>query len=106
MPLPDHNGLSHVDYCCLQPLAEETDTVRFLGLTPGTCYTLYVRCPGTRRRVATFTMPGSPDAIAPVTDDDSRTNAPLYDLQGRRRQQPLRPGEWGIRGGSLVRGSN
>lgn len=105
-PLPDHNGRAHVDYCFLQPLAEETDTVRFLGLTPGTCYTLYVRCPWTLRRVATFTMPGSPDAIAPVTDDDSRTNAPLYDLQGRRRQQPLRPGEWGIRGGSLVRGSH
>lgn len=102
-PLPDHNGTAHADYCFLPPLGEETDTVRFRGLKPGTAYTLYVRCPWTIRRTAVFTMPGSSTAIGAVSAD-AEAPAALYDLLGRRRYGPLRLGEWGISGRRLVCG--
>lgn len=95
--------IRHGHYVYTAPGMTQTDTVSFRGLTPGSEYTLQVRCPWTVVQRATFTVPRDMTGTGAPADTDHRTAEVWYRPDGRRVCPPLRPGAYIRRRGNEVR---
>ncbi len=97
--------VGHTDYCLLPAGAEETDTITFAGIAPGTRCMLRVRYPWTLRSEVSFRMPTIVSGIGQIAAEQTAETPYAadvwHDLQGRRIARPTAPGVY-VRGGRKI----
>lgn len=87
----DKQGTRHYHYLYALPGEQVTKASAFLGLQPGTTYTLLVRSPWAIVQQKTFCTPKA-SAITPTVLPPMQHTTKWYDASGRSVQRPNAPG--------------